>query len=216
MKPKMLVFDVGETLVSEERLWTSWAEWLQVPAGTFFAALGAVIAARRDYQDVFGYVRPGIDLAAERRKRAEAGWQPGFLASDLYPDTLPTLRWAQGEGYRLGFAGNHSRATEAFLRDLGVTVDIVGSAESWGVSKPDPRFFQTIVERAGLEPHEIAYIGDRIDNDVLPAQGLGMQAIFVERGPWGVIQGRWPEASSVRWTVKTLGDLKALLERFLV
>ncbi|MBJ6124634.1 HAD family hydrolase [Microvirga splendida] len=211
MRPKMLVFDVGETLVSEERFWTSWAEWLGMPAGTFFAALGAVIERRGDYREVFSDARPGIDLVREREKKAEAGLPPGFLASDLFPDTIPTLQWARAQGYRLGFAGNHSRATEEFLKGLGVEADVIGSAERWGVAKPDPRFFEIIVELSGFDPKGIVYVGDRIDNDVLPAQALGMQAIHVERGPWGVIQARWPEASSVRLKIKTLSDLKAVL-----
>jgi FMN phosphatase YigB (HAD superfamily) len=211
MPPKMLFFDVGETLVSEERLWTSWAEWLQVPSGTFFAALGAVIEGRRDYREVFSYFRPDFDPVLERKRRAEAGLPLGFLPSDLFPDTIPTLHWARAQGYRLGFAGNHSRATEDFLLGLGVDVEIVGSAERWGVSKPDPGFFETIIRQSGLEPQDIAYIGDRIDNDVLPAQALGMQGIHVERGAWGVVQARWPEADSVRLKIKTLGDLKRVL-----
>lgn len=144
MRPKMLFFDVGETLVSEERLWTSWAEWLQVPAGAFFAAMGAVIERRSDYREVFSYFRSDFDLTREREERAKAGLPFGFLASDIFPDTVPTLRWARAQGYRLGFGGNHSRATEDFLQELDVDVEIVGSAECWGVSKPDPRFFETI------------------------------------------------------------------------
>ncbi|MGF9761412.1 HAD family hydrolase [Microvirga sp. 0TCS3.31] len=211
MRPKMLFFDVGETLVSEERLWTSWAEWLQVPIGEFFAAMGSVIDRRSDYREVFGYFRSDFDLAKEREEKAKAGVPFGFLASDLFPDTVPTLRWARAQGYRLGVGGNHSLATEDFLRGLDADVEIIGSAERWGVSKPDPRFFKTIIETAGLDPQDIAYVGDRIDNDILPALALGMQAIHVQRGPWGVIQARWPEAGRVRLKIKTLADLQAVL-----
>ncbi len=211
MRPKMLFFDVGETLVSEERFWISWAEWLQVPAGTFFAAMGSVIEHRSDYREVFHYFQSGFDLVQESQERAKAGVPLGFLASDLFPDTVPTLRWARAQGYQLGFGGNHSRATEDFLKGLDIDVEIVGSAERWGFSKPDRRFFETIIRVSGLDPHDIAYIGDRIDNDILPALALGMQAIHVERGPWGVIQARWPEAERVRLRIKTLSDLKGVL-----
>lgn len=211
MRPKLLFFDVGETLASEERMWNSWAEWLQVPAGTFFSALGAVIDQRRDYREVFQYFRKDFNLSAEREARRRAGLPNGFLPSDLYPDTVPTLRWAREEGYRLGFAGNHSRETEAFLHSLGIETEIVGSSERWGVAKPDPRFFQAIVERSGLAPKDIAYIGDRIDNDVLPALACGMEAVFVERGPWGIVQAQWPEAQSIPHRIRSLGDLRNLL-----
>jgi hypothetical protein len=36
----MLVFDVGETLASEERWPDSWADRLAVPRSSFFATLG--------------------------------------------------------------------------------------------------------------------------------------------------------------------------------
>ncbi|HEY3147275.1 MAG TPA: hypothetical protein VGJ75_13040, partial [Dongiaceae bacterium] len=75
-----LVFDVGETLASEERWLGSWADWLGVPRGTFFAALGAIIEARRPYQDVFRVFRPDIDLEQERVLRRASGILDHFVA----------------------------------------------------------------------------------------------------------------------------------------
>jgi FMN phosphatase YigB (HAD superfamily) len=210
-KPKLLFFDVGETLVSEERDLAAWAAWFGVPASTFFSVLGAVIEARQHHEEVFRRLRPGIDLAAAREERRRAGVPPGFIMDDLYPDTLPALRWAQTAGFRLGFAGNHSQRTEEFVRALGLSPAIVGSSQRWGVAKPDPAFFRRIIDEAGLAPHEIVYIGDRIDNDVLPALRLGMGAIFVERGPWGTIQSRWPEAREAPVTIRTLAELPDVL-----
>ncbi len=211
MKPKLLFFDVGETLVSEARMWRAWAEWLGVPDFTFFAAFGSVIGARLHHEAVFPLVRPGIDLEAEAAARRAAGHTTGFLEEDLYPDTDPALRWAVEQGYRLGFAGNHSERTEAFVRGLGIEGAIVGSSGRWGVAKPDSRFFQRIIAEAGLEPGEIVYIGDRIDNDVLPALRMGLRAVFVERGPWGVVQAGWPEAAQVRARIRTLSELPQVL-----
>jgi FMN phosphatase YigB (HAD superfamily) len=211
MKPKLLFFDVGETLVSEARMWRAWADWLGIPDFTFFAALGSVIGARQHHEAVFRLLRPGIDLEAEAAARRAAGHTTGFVDQDLYPDTISALRWAVEKGYRLGFAGNHSERTEGFVRGLGIEGAIVGSSGRWGVAKPDPRFFARIVTEAGLEPGEIVYIGDRIDNDVLPALRMGMRAIFIERGPWGVIQAGWPEAAEVRVRIRTLGELPLAL-----
>lgn len=133
----MLFFDVGETLASEERWLGSWADWLQVSRATFFAALGALIEARRPHQEVFALFRPGIDLEAEREKRRALGIEDHFIADDLYPDALPTLRWAKEAGHRIGIAGNNTANTEAFARGLGLA-DVVGSSQRWGAAKPDP------------------------------------------------------------------------------
>jgi len=56
---RWVVFDLGETLVDETENWGGWADYLAVPRLTFFAALGAVIAARRPHTDVFELFRPG-------------------------------------------------------------------------------------------------------------------------------------------------------------
>src|SRR5438132_8708977 len=69
MAIRLVVFDVGETLIDECRMWGEWADWLGVPRLTFFAALGAVIAAKQHHNQVFELVCPGIDLAREREAR---------------------------------------------------------------------------------------------------------------------------------------------------
>jgi len=54
-------------------------------------------------------------------------------------------------------------------------------------------------------------VGDRLDNDVLPAMALGMVGVFVVRGPWGLVQRAWPEAAQADLTVDTLDGLSRLL-----
>jgi FMN phosphatase YigB (HAD superfamily) len=64
-------------------------------------------------------------------------------------------------------------------------VDFVASSERWGVVKPAPAFFARIADELRRPPAEIAYVGDRVDNDVAPALAFGMQAVHIKRGPWG-------------------------------
>ena len=207
---RWLVFDVGETLASEERWLGSWADWLGVPRGTFFAALGAIIEAHRPYDDVFRLFKPDIDRTHERTMRRAAGISDAFVLADLHPDALPTLDWARGTGYRIGLAGNTSAETEAFLRTLPFQADFIGSAAGWNVAKPDAGFFRRMVAEAGCEPAHITYIGDSVSNDVLPALAAGLQAVHIARGPWGVVQARWPEAQGLR-RIRSLAELPAIL-----
>jgi HAD superfamily hydrolase (TIGR01549 family) len=207
---KWLVFDVGETLASEERWLGSWADWLGVPRDAFFAGLESIIAARRPYEDVFRLFKPDIDRAREREARRVAGISDAFVLADLYPDVLPTLAWARAAGYGVGMAGNTSVGTEAFLRTLPFQADFIGSAASWQVAKPDPGFFRRIIAEAGCDPASITYVGDNVSNDVLPALAAGLQAIHIARGPWGVVHARWPEAQGLR-RIRSLSELPALL-----
>jgi FMN phosphatase YigB (HAD superfamily) len=41
----------------------------------------------------------------------------------------------------------------------------------------------------------VAYVGDRVDNDVIPAAAAGLVAVHVRRGPWGSLQRTPPAAS---------------------
>jgi HAD superfamily hydrolase (TIGR01549 family) len=208
-----VVFDVGETLVDETRHWTDWADWMGVPTFTFFAAMGVVVERRRPHREVFDLVRPGYDYEAESRKRRAAGWAYSLERNDFYPDAFPCLADLRSHGYHVGICGNQPEAAETSLQEVGVPADFIASSSGWGVEKPSPAFFDRIVQTAGRPAAQIAYVGDRIDNDVLPARAAGMTAVFIRRGPWGIVQAGWPEAAHAHVRLETLRDLKAALER---
>jgi len=212
MTIRAIFFDVGETLVDETRQWGGWADWLGVPRLTFFAALGAVIERGEHHRRVFDLVRPGLDLAREQAARAAVGQVDLFDCSDFYPDALTCLATLKRQGYQIGLAGNQPAAAESALRGLDLPVDYVASSASWGVEKPSPEFFARVVTLAGVEPAEIAYVGDRVDNDVIPAAAAGMLAVFLRRGPWGYLQADRPEAALARIRIDSLAELPEALQ----
>jgi FMN phosphatase YigB (HAD superfamily) len=116
-------------------------------------------------------------------------------------------------GYRVGVVGNQPARAEAVLRGLGLPLDLVASSEAWAVEKPDPRFFAKIAETLDLPPAEIAYVGDRLDNDIRPAAAAGMRAIFIRRGPWAWIQQPSGEPPEAALTVESLAELPLAISR---
>ena len=209
MPVRAVVFDVGETLVDENRLWLAWADWLGIQPLTFLGVLGAVIARGGDHREPFRILRPDLDLRETERERARAGVPNVIGPDDLYPDAVAALEGLRRAGYRVGVAGNQPQAAEALFRGLDVPLDLVASSETLGVEKPDPRFFAAVAERLALTPAEVAYVGDRLDNDVRPAATAGMRAIFLRRGPWAWVQaGRdpVPEAEA------TIDDLASIVD----
>ena len=180
-------FDVGETVVDETREYGTWADWLGVPRHTFSAVFGAVLARGGDYRETFQYFVPGFDLAKEREKRAVAGKAETFSEEDLYNDARACLAALQKQGLHVALAGNQTARAEGILRSLKLPVDTIGTSDSWGVEKPSAAFFKRIVQELGRPAQEILYVGDRLDNDVGPAQKSGMQTALIRRGPWGYI-----------------------------
>ena len=210
---RAVFFDVGETLVDETRQWGLWADWLAVPRLTFFAALGAVIARGDPPRAVLEQFAPGLDVAATEASRALAGHAYTLEPRDLYNDALPSIARLRELGLIVGIVGNQPEACEAALASCGVVADHVASSARWGIAKPSPLFFQRIVDEAGLPAHQIAYVGDRLDNDVLPAAEFGMAAIFIERGPWGVLHARKPEVAMAHARIRSLAELPRVLCR---
>lgn len=206
---RAVVFDIGETLVDENRVWLAWADWLGVQPLTFLAVCGAVIERGGDHREPFRILRPDLDLVAASREREAAGDPDVIEPRDLYPDAIDALRGLRTAGYLVGVAGNQPQQVEALFREIGVTLDLIASSEGLGVQKPDPAFFAVIADRLGLAPGEIAYVGDRVDNDVRPAAAAGMRAIFLRRGPWAWVQAgrdRVPEAAA------SIDDLTTIVE----
>jgi HAD superfamily hydrolase (TIGR01549 family) len=214
MTLRAVVFDVGETLIDETRAWSAWADWLGIPRLTFLAVCGAVIASGNpDHREPFRIFRPGLDLREELRKREAAGVGDRITAEDLYPDAVACLRAVHELGYRIGIVGNQPARAEAALSGLGLPLDFLASSAAWGVEKPDLRFFERIATELGLPAAEIAYVGDRLDNDVRPAAAAGMQAIFVRRGPWAWIQAPVDDPPEAALTVNSLAELPEALSR---
>jgi FMN phosphatase YigB (HAD superfamily) len=193
MAVEIVVFDVGETLIDETGMWTRAAEVAGVPPFTLMGVLGGLAARGRHHDEVWETL--GVEHPAST-----------WTDDDWYPDALPCVARLRDGGYRVCAVGNTPQFVE---EELGRCVEVLGSSESWGVAKPDPAFFARIVRAVGAAPEKIAYVGDRVDNDVAPALAAGLVGIHVRRGPWGFLHEPPPEAIRI----DSLGELPDALQR---
>ena len=210
---RAVVFDVGETLIDESRIWTRWAHRLGVPPLTFLGVLGGCAALDLPHRHAFELVRPGFDIDAELARWAADdpdGLRENFDADDLYPDVRPALAALRDAGLGVVIAGNQPPQARAALEAMDLPVDAIRTSDEWGIQKPAPGFFAKVAALTGLPPAEIAYVGDRLDNDVLPAAEAGMMPVLVRRGPWGYLHAERPDAARTT-VVDSLLELPALL-----
>ena len=201
MALRAIFFDVGETLVDEERYWRDMAATAGVGPHVIWAALGKTIERGEEHWELWRHL--GIE-------RPTTAWN-GIVYSvdDFYPDALACLETMKARGLVVGLAGNQSAALEAWARSAGLPVDLVSGSASLGARKPEPAFFEALVRLAGVRAGEVAYVGDRVDNDVLPAKAAGLVAVHLRRGPWGLLQPTPPGVPKI----ESLEELPELLDR---
>jgi HAD superfamily hydrolase (TIGR01549 family) len=199
-----VVLDVGETIIDETRVWSIWADMLGIPRLTFMAGFGATLARGGEYRDVFDlFGVPDWRTAWPAHEAIYAGFQH----DDLYPDALPAMQALRASGYRVAVIGNQPANRTDQLRSIGVDPEVMAMSAEMGVAKPAPAFFERVLELCGgSAPASVAYVGDRIDNDVLPAIVAGMRAVWIRRGPWGYIE-RLPEGVHPALVIGSLAEL---------
>jgi HAD superfamily hydrolase (TIGR01662 family) len=196
---RAVCFDVGETLFDETRFWSEVARYAGVPEFTLAGTLGGLIERRENHRSIFGY------LQTESVDPNMIGYR--FERVDLYPDVVRTLKELRAAHYRIAIAGNQGEGVAEQIEALDLGAEVIGTSAQWGASKPEPAFFQRLCDELKLRPDEIVLVGDRIDNDVLPAIEFGLHAVHIRRGPWGMIQAGWPEYGQVPWKIDRLGQL---------
>lgn len=215
---RWIFFDVGYTLLDETAAWQERFERL------------AVVLASKGRPCVVEAIWNTYHAAC--RDFAPRQWQAvcaAFAVSDAELLELMTLSrdWrydlekphtgarvtleALAEQYQLGIIANQSLGTRERLQKHGLLDRIslvIGSAEA-GVSKPDPRIFHEALKQAGCAATDAAMVGDRLDNDVEPANLLGMMTVHVRQGGSGAQRPR-RQAERATHTVETIAEVAAI------
>lgn len=183
-----LFFDVGTTLVDETAAYDRRAREMLAGTGISFAAFDE---RRR------AFARQGKDGNAEAIRffgLAKTPW-PGE-EERLYPDVSGTLQRLRAQGYRLGIIANQAPGLSERLKAWGLEdlFDVVVSSAEAGVSKPDRAIFARALALAKCRPEQAVMIGDRPDNDLIPARELGMGTVWVRRGLAALMPADCPAA----------------------
>lgn len=129
----------------------------------------------------------------------------------LYPDTKMILE-ILSKKYKLGVIANQVAGTKDRLDNwnIGKYFDVVVASAEAGCAKPDLKIFNLALKQAGCKPNEAVMIGDRLDNDVVPAKQLGMKTVWVRQG-FAKYQGVKNIEEQPDYIIDTIGDILDIL-----
>lgn len=129
-----------------------------------------------------------------------------------YKETEHVLKTLFEKGYHIGVIANQALGTEKRLEnwELMKYIELVVASAEEGVAKPDIEIFLRAFKRANCSPENSVMIGDRIDNDIEPANKLGMKTIWIKQG-FSVYQKSVNEFQQADYSVDRLQDILELL-----
>jgi len=187
---KWLFFDLGDTLVDESPPFEDSIRQLVQASRSLGYAFGEDelrIELLRAYEEL--HIQPMREALGrlvpkeDDRLAVRSGMKYRKEMEKPFPNALPVVR-ELAERCRLGVIANQSLGTAERLEQYGLLpyFQVICSSAELGVAKPDPRIFKQALADAGCLPEEAAMIGDRIDNDIVPAKQLGMKAVWIRQG----------------------------------
>ncbi len=172
-----LFFDYGWTLVNENAAFEDRLRKIAEAANTTYDNV---------YETALNFYKQNQKGDRETAKLLGVSlpvWQKEL--ETLYPDAFQCLDFLSGK-YKIGVIANQSFGTEQRLEKYGLLkhIDLVVASAEEGVSKPDKRIFETALKRSGCKACDSVMIGDRIDNDIAPANLLGMHTVWIKQSIW--------------------------------
>jgi putative hydrolase of the HAD superfamily len=209
-KIKGLIFDYGGTLDSGGDHWSEviWSAYKQAGVNVekeifrdayVFAerelARTPHILPAHDFHDLL-LIKMDIELS----RLAEQGEIPAEMVKDksaeiaqiCYDAARARIEEARpvleglSQKYPMVLVSNFYGNIETVLQDFGIRDFFGAIIESavLGIRKPDPRIFEHGVKALGMMPEETLVIGDSYRKDIVPAETIGCQVLWLKGKGW--------------------------------
>ncbi len=202
---KVLFFDVGYTLVNEDAVWedrcreqaqTDEAKKLGLSAADIYHEIEIASISRK----------PQFRTLIDKYSFKEVAPYRTELEK-LYKDA-PAVIKALSQKYELGIIANQLDGLKERLEAFDLLQYFKYIISSWDIQvmKPDIRIFEYALDKANCTPQEACMIGDRLDNDILPAKALGIKTIWIKQG-FGVLQKPLSKSEEPDHSINNLSEL---------
>ncbi|MBU3017030.1 haloacid dehalogenase type II [Paraglaciecola agarilytica] len=221
-KPKVIIFDVNETLLDLETMRTSIGEALEGQeelTTLWFSTMlhhSLVTTVTGDYQD-FGKIGvAALMMVAQNNdieiteEQAVTAIKTPLLSLPAHPDVKAGLKALKEQGFKLVSLTNSSnKGVETQFKNAGLTdyFDKRMSIEDIKVYKPDLRAYAWALEQLNIKPEEALMVAAH-GWDVAGAKAAGLQTAFVARPG----KALYPLAQKPDYVVKDLSELVETLK----
>lgn len=199
-----IFFDIGSTLVDESECYRArYTEAVKNSDITYEEFENKVIEYSKQN-------KKGDHEAVKYFNLTLPKWHKGL--ESLYPEAETVLKSLLKMGYRLGIIANQSIGSEERLEEWGIRKYfsvVIASAEE-GVAKPDKEIFLRALKKANCDPQNAFMVGDRLDNDIVPANEIGMKTVWIKQGLGGYATPKEP----LEYPDYTVNDLTELCDLF--
>ena len=131
------------------------------------------------------FERAGIPADAPVAKALDELWSY-HSAHNLWeyvpPDVAPALERLTASGVTLAIGSNANGIIHRVFERAGLRryFSVICDSQVEGVEKPDRRFFEILVARAGGRPETTLHVGDLYHVDVLGARSAGLQSMLLD------------------------------------
>jgi putative hydrolase of the HAD superfamily len=201
-----LYFDAGSTLLEEMAIYedrvrrTIEENKLAISFSSFLALLYEGAAKK---ENPYQYACAKLHIAHL------VAWD--FSKETLAPGALSLLQALQPH-YALAMIANQPPHFEERLQKLGIRsyFRFVLGSQDVGITKPDPRLYRLALEKMGISAERSLMIGDRLENDIVPAKEVGFHTLWLRAG---VSKAQEIESEKERpdATVSSLKEIESLL-----
>lgn len=137
---------------------------------------------------ILGYVlwkqvRPDRELFTRLYDEFRAEWarlRPPLTLMAGFENEVPVI----SRRFKIGIAGQYG----GDLLELLEREALLGhftyrfTQDDFDITKPDPRYLERIAGACEVDASECIMVGDRIDNDIIPAKQIGMKTVLVRGG----------------------------------
>jgi HAD superfamily hydrolase (TIGR01662 family) len=230
-KPRAILFDLGNTLVSyykpadfgpilknivDDLLRYLAQHGRSYDSAAVLAAAHELNAERTDLsvyplslrlQKLFNL----DDFAAHERELVQRFLAPVFATARLDPLALPLLADLRARGFLTGIVSNTPWGSSGDdwrpeLKRHGITADAIVFCADCGKRKPDPHIFEVALKQLRVSASEAVFVGDDVRWDVLGARQAGMKAVLLDPAGTAAVDGGVER-------IRRLDELIRVLER---